>query len=77
MSDNIGCVYNMLRFCYVYFVWCQSIPGSLTQTVQCRGMEGRFINLLKSCDAAYLTFCEVKVYGGRNPIHHKMSSKGG
>ncbi|KAG7255327.1 hypothetical protein CRUP_035488, partial [Coryphaenoides rupestris] len=39
------------------------IPGSLTQTVQCRGMEGRFINLLKSCDADYLTVCEVKVYG--------------
>lgn len=45
------------------------IPGSWTQTVQCRGMEGRFINLYKSCSTnAVIALCEVKVYGGRNPV---------
>ncbi|CAL8283009.1 unnamed protein product [Gadus morhua 'NCC'] len=40
------------------------VPGSLTQTVQCRGMEGRFINFYLSCaTATILTLCEVKVYG--------------
>ncbi|KAG7252804.1 hypothetical protein CRUP_004763, partial [Coryphaenoides rupestris] len=35
------------------------IPGSLTQTVQCRGMEGRFINFYKPCSISVLTLCEV------------------
>ncbi|CAL8239045.1 unnamed protein product, partial [Gadus morhua 'NCC'] len=39
-------------------------PGCLTQTVKCRGMEGRFINFYKSSDeAGFLQLCEVKVYG--------------
>uniref|UniRef100_A0A8C5B1Z3 Fucolectin tachylectin-4 pentraxin-1 domain-containing protein n=1 Tax=Gadus morhua TaxID=8049 RepID=A0A8C5B1Z3_GADMO len=46
-------------------------PGCLTQTVKCWGMEGRFINLYRSSDAPEsLQFCEVKVYGGRDPVHH-------
>ncbi|KAG7267750.1 hypothetical protein CRUP_019655 [Coryphaenoides rupestris] len=36
-------------------------PGSWTQTIQCSGMEGRFINILNSCDVSILTLCEVKV----------------
>ncbi|CAL8282992.1 unnamed protein product, partial [Gadus morhua 'NCC'] len=40
------------------------VPGTVTQTVQCRGMEGRFINFYLSCaTASVLTLCEVKVYG--------------
>jgi len=43
------------------------IPDSLSQTVKCRGMEGRFINFYKSCDTStVVTLCEVKVYGGRS-----------
>uniref|UniRef100_A0A8C4ZB36 Fucolectin tachylectin-4 pentraxin-1 domain-containing protein n=1 Tax=Gadus morhua TaxID=8049 RepID=A0A8C4ZB36_GADMO len=52
-------------------------PGCLTQTVKCWGMEGRFINFYKSSDQAdYLQLCEVKVYGGRNPVYHNMIIKG-
>jgi hypothetical protein len=41
-------------------------------------MEGRFINLYRSSDATEaLQLCEVKVYGGRNPVHHYMIIKGG
>ncbi|XP_030230654.1 fucolectin-like [Gadus morhua] len=50
-------------------------PGCLTQTVKCWGMEGRFINFYKS-SSGYLQLCEVKVYGGRNPVYHYISSKG-
>ncbi|XP_059898223.1 uncharacterized protein LOC132450200 [Gadus macrocephalus] len=40
------------------------VPGSITQTVQCRGMEGRFINFYLSCATAeVISLCEVKVYG--------------
>ncbi|CAL8238318.1 unnamed protein product, partial [Lota lota] len=53
-------------------------PSCLTQTVKCWGMEGRFINLYRSSvQASYLQFCEVKVYGGRNPVHHYLIIKGG
>ncbi|CAL8294829.1 unnamed protein product [Boreogadus saida] len=46
-------------------------PGCLTQTVKCLGMEGRFINFYRSSDI-FLQLCEVKVYGGRHPVHHDM-----
>uniref|UniRef100_A0A8C4ZQN2 Fucolectin tachylectin-4 pentraxin-1 domain-containing protein n=1 Tax=Gadus morhua TaxID=8049 RepID=A0A8C4ZQN2_GADMO len=52
-------------------------PGCLTQTVKCWGMEGRFINLYQSFDVAdVLTFCEVKVYGGRKPDHRYIIING-
>uniref|UniRef100_A0A8C4ZUC0 Fucolectin tachylectin-4 pentraxin-1 domain-containing protein n=1 Tax=Gadus morhua TaxID=8049 RepID=A0A8C4ZUC0_GADMO len=45
----------------------------LTQTVKCLGMEGRFINFYRSSEIILaLQLCEVKVYGGRHPVHHDM-----
>ena len=65
----------------VLFVRCSiiyDVPGTVTQTVQCRGMEGRFINFYRSShEIEYLQLCEVKVYGGRDPVHHYMIIKGG
>ncbi|CAL8373263.1 unnamed protein product [Arctogadus glacialis] len=48
-------------------------PGCLTQTVKCLGMEGKFINFYRSSEIILaLQLCEVKVYGGRHPVHHDM-----
>ena len=53
-------------------------PDCLTQTVKCWGMEGRFINFYRSSDeTGYVQLCEVRVYGGRNPVHHYMIMKRG
>ncbi|KAG7267749.1 hypothetical protein CRUP_019654 [Coryphaenoides rupestris] len=51
------------------------LPDSVTQTVQCRGMEGRFINFFK-CQATYMTLCEVKVYGELVPPPPSISILG-
>ena len=41
-------------------------------------MEGRFINFYRSSDeTGYVQLCEVRVYGGRNPVHHYMIMKRG
>ena len=41
-------------------------------------MEGRFINFYKSSDVTdALQLCEVKVYGGRDPVHHHIMIRGG
>ena len=41
-------------------------------------MEGRFINFYRSSDeTGFVQLCEVKVYGGRNPVHHYTIMKVG
>ena len=71
----------MILFYASLFLRCAIInddPDCLTQTVKCWGMEGRFINFYKSSDVTdALTLCEVKVYGGMNPVHRYMIIKGG
>ena len=70
LSDTCLLSYFPVRCAIIY-----DVPDSLTQTVQCRGMEGRFINFYLSCATERaLLLCEVKVYGGRNPVYHYMSS---
>uniref|UniRef100_A0A8C5AL31 Fucolectin tachylectin-4 pentraxin-1 domain-containing protein n=1 Tax=Gadus morhua TaxID=8049 RepID=A0A8C5AL31_GADMO len=51
-----------------------NVPDSLTQSVQCWGMEGMYVNFYKPFPFTYLTLCEVKVYGGRHSVFHFMSS---
>ncbi|XP_056444395.1 fucolectin-like [Gadus chalcogrammus] len=50
------------------------VPDGLTQTVHCWGMEGMYVNFYKPFNYTYLTLCEVKVYGGRNPFYQSMAS---
>ncbi|XP_059195107.1 fucolectin-4-like [Centropristis striata] len=40
-----------------------SIPGGFTETFQCDGMDGRYLNIVIPGRAEYLTLCEVEVYG--------------
>ncbi|CAL8406740.1 unnamed protein product [Arctogadus glacialis] len=44
-----------------------NVPDSLTQSVQCWGMEGMYVNFYKPFPFTYLTLCEVKVYGELAP----------
>ncbi|XP_028436274.1 fucolectin-1-like [Perca flavescens] len=42
-----------------------SIPGGSTETFQCNGMDGRYVNIVIPGRSEYLTLCEVEVYGSR------------
>ncbi|XP_078108279.1 uncharacterized protein LOC144519184 [Sander vitreus] len=42
-----------------------SIPGGFTETFQCNGMDGRYVNIVIPGRSEYLTLCEVEVYGSR------------
>ncbi|XP_068586010.1 uncharacterized protein [Cebidichthys violaceus] len=42
-----------------------SIPGGFTESFQCNGMDGRYINIVIPGRSEYLTLCEVEVYGSR------------
>ncbi|XP_074539367.1 uncharacterized protein LOC141800603 [Halichoeres trimaculatus] len=47
-----------------------SIPAGNSQTFQCKGMEGRYVNIVIPNRKEYLTLCEVEVTGepaGNNP----------
>ncbi|TDH11324.1 hypothetical protein EPR50_G00059790 [Perca flavescens] len=39
-------------------------PG-FTETFQCNGMDGRYVNIIIPGRSEYLTLCEVEVYGSR------------
>eukprot|EP00064_Thunnus_orientalis_P022813 superscaffoldBa00008039_g23033 len=41
------------------------ISEGFTQTFQCNGMDGRYINIVIPGRKEYLTLCEVEVYGSR------------
>ncbi|KAM7421537.1 hypothetical protein PAMA_015600 [Pampus argenteus] len=41
------------------------IPRGYTQTFQCNGMDGRYVNIIIPGKNEYLTLCEVEVYGSR------------
>ena len=41
------------------------ISEGFTQTFQCNGMDGRYINIVIPGRTEYLTLCEVEVYGSR------------
>ncbi|XP_053198935.1 fucolectin-1-like [Scomber japonicus] len=38
------------------------IPAGFTQTFQCNGMDGRYVNIVNPERNEYLTLCEVEVY---------------
>ncbi|XP_042561138.1 fucolectin-6-like [Clupea harengus] len=40
-----------------------SIPGGVSETFECNGMEGRYVTVVIPGRAEYLTLCEVEVYG--------------
>ncbi|KAM4042619.1 fucolectin-like [Anomaloglossus baeobatrachus] len=40
-----------------------TIPLAGTQTFQCDGMTGRYVNIVKPGVTGYLSFCEVEVFG--------------
>ncbi|XP_028985089.2 uncharacterized protein LOC114843053 [Betta splendens] len=42
-----------------------SIPAGATQSFQCNGMNGRYVNVVIPGRKEYLTLCEVEVYGSR------------
>ncbi|KAI9515412.1 hypothetical protein NQZ68_026146 [Dissostichus eleginoides] len=42
-----------------------SIPGGFTETFQCNGMDGRYVNIVIPGINEYLALCEVEVYGSR------------
>ncbi|KAL3064825.1 hypothetical protein OYC64_000954 [Pagothenia borchgrevinki] len=42
-----------------------SIPGGFTETFQCDGMDGRYVNVVIPGRSEYLLLCEVEVYGSR------------
>ncbi|KAG7999309.1 Fucolectin [Nibea albiflora] len=42
-----------------------SIPGGFTETFQCNGMDGRYVNIVIPGRTEYLNVCEVEVYGSR------------
>uniref|UniRef100_A0A3B4T626 F5/8 type C domain-containing protein n=1 Tax=Seriola dumerili TaxID=41447 RepID=A0A3B4T626_SERDU len=42
-----------------------SMPASFTQTFECKGMDGRYVNIVVPGRSEYLTLCEVEVYGSR------------
>ncbi|KAI9515416.1 hypothetical protein NQZ68_026150 [Dissostichus eleginoides] len=42
-----------------------SIPAGFTETFQCNGMDGRYVNIVIPGINEYLTLCEVEVYGSR------------
>ncbi|KAI9515408.1 hypothetical protein NQZ68_026142 [Dissostichus eleginoides] len=42
-----------------------SIPAGFTETFQCNGMDGRYVNIVIPGRNEYLTLCEVEVYGSR------------
>ncbi|CAK6978250.1 fucolectin-7-like [Scomber scombrus] len=39
------------------------IPAGFTQTFQCNGMDGRYVNIVIPGRKEYLVICEVEVYG--------------
>ncbi|XP_062278797.1 fucolectin-4-like [Scomber scombrus] len=39
------------------------IPAGFTQTFQCNGMDGRYVNIVIPGRKEFLTLCEVEVYG--------------
>ena len=45
-----------------------SIAAGDTQTFQCNGMEGRFVNIVIPGKLKILTLCEVQVYGDPLPV---------
>uniref|UniRef100_A0A8P4G2N9 F5/8 type C domain-containing protein n=1 Tax=Dicentrarchus labrax TaxID=13489 RepID=A0A8P4G2N9_DICLA len=42
-----------------------SITGGFTETYQCNGMDGRYVNVVVPGRNEYLSLCEVEVYGSR------------
>uniref|UniRef100_A0A8C4DHD7 F5/8 type C domain-containing protein n=1 Tax=Dicentrarchus labrax TaxID=13489 RepID=A0A8C4DHD7_DICLA len=42
-----------------------SITGGFTETYQCNGMDGRYVNVVIPGRTEELTLCEVEVYGSR------------
>ncbi|XP_073418096.1 fucolectin-like isoform X4 [Dendrobates tinctorius] len=40
-----------------------TIPQAGSQTFQCDGMTGRYVNIIRPDITGYLSFCEVEVYG--------------
>ncbi|XP_028281532.1 fucolectin-like [Parambassis ranga] len=40
-----------------------SIPAGMTKTFECKGMEGRYVNIVIPGRKEYLTLCEVEVNG--------------
>ncbi|XP_032411137.1 uncharacterized protein LOC116714582 isoform X2 [Xiphophorus hellerii] len=42
-----------------------TIAPGFTETFQCNGMDGRYINVVVPGRTEYLTLCEVEVYGSR------------
>ncbi|XP_031135293.1 fucolectin-5-like isoform X1 [Sander lucioperca] len=42
-----------------------SISPGFTETFQCNGMDGRYVNIVIPGRSEYLTLCEVEVYGSR------------
>ncbi|XP_034084936.1 fucolectin-4-like, partial [Gymnodraco acuticeps] len=42
-----------------------SVPGGFTETFQCNGMDGRYVNIVIPGRTGYLSLGEVEVYGSR------------
>ncbi|KAI9515409.1 hypothetical protein NQZ68_026143 [Dissostichus eleginoides] len=42
-----------------------SIPAGFTETFECNGMDGRYVNIFVPGRRQYLTLCEVEVYGSK------------
>lgn len=42
-----------------------TIPPGFTETFQCNGMDGQYINIVIPGKTAYLVLCEVEVFGSR------------
>ncbi|XP_074539366.1 uncharacterized protein LOC141800602 [Halichoeres trimaculatus] len=53
-----------------------SIPAGYSRTFQCKGMEGRFVNVVIPNRKEYLTLCEVEVTGYRRPSPENLRLSG-
>ncbi|KAK1895451.1 Fucolectin-5 [Dissostichus eleginoides] len=42
-----------------------SIPAGFTETFECNGMDGRYVNIVIPGKTEHLVLCEVEVYGSR------------
>lgn len=72
------CVLNgCLRYLVLRCARIGHIGAGVTETFNCRGMTGRYVNIVIPGKRQYLTLAEVEVYGLKLNQHQRSINSGG
>ena len=74
------CMHLCIKWMYPYLVRrcavIRHIRRGATQTFNCRGMKGRYVNIVIPRRREYLTLCEVEVYAQRTIARRRIIPTG-